>query len=145
MGKGNKKSTKEEKEEEARRLEEEENKRVTDKIIKDVVEDLLEKTESVVYDKYLEEKAVDRATRTSLNSTILSLQAVHLEYEKNHTKVDVSWHIDEEPESPPIDTWARSAIRPYRTRLRDTRFRHLDRGQGILEIVTIIRLPHVGV
>ena len=97
---GNKKKSKEEKEEEARRLEEEEKERETNEIIKDV-EDLLQKTESVVYAGIVEEKAVDRATRTSLENTILSES--YLDCQKCNSKNDVSWHIDEEPESPPID------------------------------------------
>ena len=47
---GNKKKSKEEKEAEARRFEEEEKERETNEIIKDVVEDLLQRTESVVYE-----------------------------------------------------------------------------------------------
>jgi len=106
-----KKKTAKEKEEEARRLEEEERERETNEVIKEVLEDLLHRTETKVYEKYIQEKAVERATRTALDNTILSLEAVHLDFYKYNASEDTSWNIDKEPECPPIDTWARSAIR----------------------------------
>eukprot|EP00939_MAST-03C_sp_MAST-3C-sp1_P000306 g306.t1 len=112
---------------ERERLEQEEKRRLRAEAL-DVVnaflkEDVVQRCASVLYEKYLKEKTVKYTTQICVEKLLHVLSGQSLTHPtktecdgtpENAGDKEDAWIVDEEPVPPPIDTWARGAIRVHK-------------------------------